>query len=92
MTQAKRQQVSAPSQLLSNEENAMVVKILGPRCPSLATTVVQIYMSDSASGNLYMILYYINPSPNMILLVKNHVMQVLYKIFYSMINSCHTRF
>ena len=57
MTQAKRQQVSAPSQLLSNEENAMVVKILGPRCPSLATTVVQIYMSDSASGNLYMILY-----------------------------------
>ena len=55
MTQAKRQQVSAPSQLLSNEENAMVVKILGPRCPSLATTVVQIYMSDSASGNLYMI-------------------------------------
>ena len=53
MTQAKRQQVSAPSQLLSNEENAMVVKILGPRCPSLATTVVQIYMSDSASGNLY---------------------------------------
>ena len=66
MTQAKRQQVSAPSQLLSNEENAMVVKILGPRCPSLATTVVQIYMSDSASGNLYMILYN-NPSPNMIL-------------------------
>ena len=56
MTQAKRQQISAPSQLLSNEENAMVVKILGPRCPSLATTVVQIYMSDSASGNLYMIL------------------------------------
>ena len=53
MTQAKRQQISAPSQLLSNEENAMVVKILGPRCPSLATTVVQIYMSDSASGNLY---------------------------------------
>ena len=51
MTQAKRQQVSAPSQLLSNDENAMVVKILGPRCPSLATTVVQIYMSDSASGN-----------------------------------------
>ena len=51
MTQVKRQpQNSANSQLLSNEENASLVKILGPRCPSLATAVVQIYMSDSASG------------------------------------------
>ena len=51
MTQVKRQpQNSAPSQLLSNEENSILVKILGPRCPSLATAVVQIYMSDSASG------------------------------------------
>ena len=51
MTQVKRQQVvSAPSHLLTNEENAILTKALGPRCPSLATAVVQIYMSDSASG------------------------------------------
>ena len=51
MTQVKRQpQVSAHSQLLSNEENSNLNKILGSRCPSLATAVVQIYMSDSASG------------------------------------------
>ena len=50
MTQVKRQQISTPSHLLTNEENLMLAKILGPRCPSLATAVVQIYMSDSASG------------------------------------------
>ena len=51
MTQVKRQQVvSAQSHLLTNEENAILAKALGPRCPSLATAVVQIYMSDSASG------------------------------------------
>lgn len=52
MTQVKRQpQVSSHSQLLSNEENSNLNKILGSRCPSLATAVVQIYMSDSASGH-----------------------------------------
>ena len=51
MTQVKRQpQNSAASNLLTNEENATLVRILGPRCPSLATAVVQIYMSDSSSG------------------------------------------
>ena len=51
MTQVKRQpQNSSASHLLTNEENATLVRILGPRCPSLATAVVQIYMSDSSSG------------------------------------------
>ena len=51
MTQVKRQpQSSASSQFLNNEDSTIVVKILGPRCPSLATSVVQIYMSDATTG------------------------------------------
>ena len=51
MTQVKRQpQNSASSQFLNNEDSTIVVKILGPRCPSLATSVVQIYMSDATTG------------------------------------------
>lgn len=52
MTQVKRQpQNSASSQFLNNEDSTIVVKILGPRCPSLATSVVQIYMSDATTGH-----------------------------------------
>ncbi len=49
----KRTSESSASGLLTNEENYVVRQLLGQRCPSLATTVVQIYKSEGPSHNRY---------------------------------------
>ena len=40
---ARRQEDNRPSLLLSPEENQTVVALVGSRCQTLATTVVQVY-------------------------------------------------
>lgn len=45
--QAKRTSGSASSLLLTAEDNLVVQQLLGQRCPSLATAVVQIYRSEA---------------------------------------------
>ena len=42
---------SASSHLLTREENAVAIRLLGPRCQSLATAVVQIYQSEPQSNH-----------------------------------------
>ena len=42
---------SANSHLLTREENAVAFRLLGPRCQSLATAVVQIYQSEPQSNH-----------------------------------------
>ena len=42
---------STNSHLLTREENAVAFRLLGPRCQSLATAVVQIYQSEPQSNH-----------------------------------------
>jgi hypothetical protein len=42
---------SANSHLLTREENAVAIRLLGPRCQSLGTAVVQIYQSEPQSNH-----------------------------------------
>ena len=42
---------SANSQLLTRDENAIAIRLLGPRCQSLTTAVVQIYQSETQSNH-----------------------------------------
>jgi hypothetical protein len=51
MGSQKRNSDYSSSSLLTNEENQVVSQLLGPRCPSLVTTVVQIYRSEGPSHN-----------------------------------------
>ena len=44
---------SHASILLSGEDNAALFALLGPRCQSLSTAVVQIYKSESPSHHRY---------------------------------------
>ena len=41
----------AKSILLTSEENGIAERLIGPRATSLATAVVQIYLSDKDSGH-----------------------------------------
>jgi len=43
----KRTQTLASSELLTVEENMVVLQLLGQRCPALATAVVQVYRSEA---------------------------------------------
>ena len=38
---------NVPSALLSNEENDILFRLLGPRCQTQASAVVQVYMTES---------------------------------------------
>lgn len=48
---ARRQEDNRPSLLLSPEENQTVVALVGSRCQTLATTVVQVYRSEGPAHN-----------------------------------------
>ncbi|XP_064104126.1 actin nucleation-promoting factor WAS-like, partial [Macrobrachium nipponense] len=53
MSSRKPSPTNKPSTLLSREENEVVFKLLGPRCQTLSTTVVQVFGTEGPHHNTW---------------------------------------